>query len=364
MILVNNDIWLYKLRKEIIKRLLEEGYEVYISVPNGEYVQTLVEWGCKFVETEVDRRGKNPLNDLSLFIHYIKILRKFKPDVILAYTIKPNLYGSLAGRILNIPYINNITGLGSGFIKESLMKRTLTILYKISLKNSYCVFFQNDSDRKLFESEKIVHDNNSELIPGSGVNLKEYKFKNFPEEGKITFNFIGRIMKDKGIDEYLECAKQIKENYPNTQFNVLGFVEKTQFHYQEILNNYHDKGYINYLGFQTDVKPFIEDSHCLIQPSHGGEGISNVLLESGALGRVLIASNIPGCRETIVYGENGYTFNAKDSGSLVEKIEMFINLPLDIKEKMGKNSRELIEREFNRDFVVSAYINKISQLIN
>ncbi|MFP7221457.1 glycosyltransferase family 4 protein [Priestia filamentosa] len=361
IILVNNDIWLYKLRKEVIRGLLDEGIEVYLSVPNGDYISILEEWGCKFVETQVDRRGKNPINDLKLFFQYINILKRVKPDVVLAYTIKPNLYGSLASRFLGIPYINNITGLGSAFIKDNLMRKVITFMYKLSLKKSSCVFFQNSHDYKVFKDNKIIH-TNYKVIPGSGVNLDDYLYEEFSKAKEITFNFIGRIMKDKGIEEYLEAARLISEKYNNVQFNIIGFIEETQSHYKELIESYVKKGYVNYLGFQSDIKPFIKEAHCLVQPSHGGEGISNVLLESGAMGRALIASNIPGCKETIEEGKNGYLFEARNAEDLVYKLEQFINLPESFKEEMGKNSREKIRGEFDRQIVVDAYINKVKQI--
>ncbi|WP_062237231.1 glycosyltransferase family 4 protein [Fictibacillus sp. FJAT-27399] len=363
MILVNDDIWLYKLRKEVIRGLLDEGFEVYLSSPKGEYIERLVGWGCNFVETKVDRRGKNPLNDIKLFLNYVKILKKYKPDAVLAYNIKPNIYGGLASRLLNVHYINNITGLGSGFLRDSLMKKYLSFMYKISLKKSDCVFFQNQSDMKSFLDLNVVKDN-YKLIPGSGVNLNDYQYKEIPNKNSVTFNFIGRIMKDKGIDEYLEAAKVISGKYPNTEFNLIGFVEETQSYYRDKINSFQNKGYVNYLGFQSNVIPLIEKADCLIQPSHGGEGISNVLLETAATGRALIASDIPGCRETIDEGKNGYIFEAKNSMRLVEKIEKFINLPYDAKVKMGKRSRIKVEKEFDRNIVVNAYISKINQMLN
>lgn len=363
LLLGNHGFVIYNFRKELIKELLNKGYEVYISLPKDEKVEKMVEWGCKFVETNVDRRGTNPVTDFKLVSHYIKILKNIKPDVVLTYTIKPNLYGGLACRFLNIPCINNITGLGSGFSKSPLLKSFLSMLYKVSLKKSSCVFFQNTEDMKTLVDNKIIK-GHYELIPGSGVNLKEYTFKDFPKEEPLTFIFIGRIMKDKGIDQYLEAAKVIKQRHQNIKFNLIGFVEKTQPHYNDMINQLQDEGYITYLGYQSDVKPFVQDAHCLIQASHGGEGLSNVLLEAAATGRVLIASNIPGCRETIVEGENGYTFEAKNTNSLVEQIEKFISLPYLEKKQMGANSREKIEKEFDRNIVVKAYIEKINQICN
>jgi glycosyltransferase involved in cell wall biosynthesis len=359
LLLGNHGFVIYNFRKELIKELIAKGYEVYISLPNDEKVQMMVDWGCKFIETNVDRRGTNPLTDIKLIIHYIKMLKKIKPDVVLTYTIKPNLYGGLACRLLNIPYINNITGLGSGFSKGTMLRKILSILYKVSLKKSYCVFFQNTEDMKTILESNIIR-GYYELIPGSGVNLKDFKYKEFPKEKVPTFIFIGRIMKDKGIDQYLEAAKIIKRKYPETRFNLIGFVEQTQPHYNDMIQQLQKDGYINYLGYQSDVRPFIDEAHCIIQASHGGEGLSNVLLETAATGRVLVASNIPGCRETIVEGYNGYTFEAKNTNDLVEKLDRFIHLSYAEKVQMGKNSREKVEKEFDRNIVVKAYLDKIN----
>lgn len=362
LLLGNHGFVIYNFRKELIQELLLNGYEVYISLPkDDDKVQTMINWGCHFIETNIDRRGTNPIKDSKLILHYLKILKKIKPDVVLTYTIKPNLYGGFACRLLNVPCINNITGLGSGFNGDSLLKKILSNLYKVSLKKSYCVFFQNTSDMK------ILLDNNAikgsyELIPGSGVNLNEFKLKEFPPEHNPTFLFIGRIMKDKGIEEYLEAAKEVKGRFPNVIFNLIGFVEETQAYYHKKINEYQNMGYVNYLGYQKDVKPFIQEAHCLIQASHGGEGLSNVLLETGATGRALIASDIPGCRETIEEGNNGYKFEPQNTNDLVKKIEAFINLPYQLRIEMGINSRKKIEREFDRNIVVNTYIEKITQI--
>ncbi|KOF08654.1 glycosyl transferase, partial [Planococcus glaciei] len=223
LLLGNHGFVIYNFRKELIKKLLEDGYEVYISLPYDEKVQIMVEWGCKFVETNVDRRGTNPVTDSKLVGHYLKILKQIKPDAVLTYTIKPNLYGGIACRILNIPCINNITGLGSGFSGNPALKFLLSSLYKVGLKKSKCVFFQNTEDMATLVENNIIK-GPYELIPGSGVNLNEYKFMEYPPEDELNFIFIGRIMKDKGIDQYLEAAKEIKQKYPKVNFNVIGFI--------------------------------------------------------------------------------------------------------------------------------------------
>lgn len=362
LLLGNHGFVIYNFRKELIQRLLRDGYEVYVSLPYDEKVDVMISWGCKFVETNVDRRGTNPATDLKLVGHYVKILKDIKPDVVLTYTIKPNLYGGIACRMLNVPCINNITGLGSGFSGNPALKFLLTNLYKVGLKKSKCVFFQNTEDMNTLLDNKIVK-GSYELIPGSGVNLKEYEFVEFPAEDNLNFIFIGRIMKDKGIDQYLEAAKEVKTKYPMVNFNVIGFIEKSQAHYNDLINQYDNEGYINYLGYQSDVRPFIQEASCLIQPSHGGEGLSNVLLETAATGRALIASDIAGCRETIDEGVNGYTFKEKSSESLVNKIEKFISLSYIEKTDMGKKSRKKIENEFDRRIVIESYLKQIKKTL-
>lgn len=361
LLLGNHGFVIYNFRKELIQRLLKDDYEVYISLPYDEKVDIMISWGCKFVETNVDRRGTNPATDLKLIGHYVKILKDIKPDVVLTYTIKPNLYGGIACRILNVPCINNITGLGSGFSGNPVLKLLLTNLYKVGLKKSKCVFFQNTEDMNTLVKNKIVK-GPYELIPGSGVNLNEYEFMEFPAEDNLNFIFIGRIMKDKGIDQYLEAAKVIKTRYPKVNFNVIGFIEKSQSHYIDLIDKYLKEGFINYLGYQSDVKPFIQEASCLIQPSHGGEGLSNVLLETAATGRALIASDIPGCRETIDRGVNGYTFEKKNTQGLIDEIDKFINLSYISKKEMGIKSRGKIGKEFNREIVIEAYMDVIENV--
>ncbi|NLX01631.1 MAG: glycosyltransferase family 4 protein [Syntrophomonadaceae bacterium] len=358
LILANNDVGLYNFRKELLEVLMGQGYEVYISLPVGEKVEQLRQMGCIFIETPVDRRGTNPLTDFKLVLKYLKIMKNVKPDVVLTYTIKPNIYGSIACRLLKIPYINNITGLGSGFIDKRLLSKLLVMMYKAAIKKSNLVFFQNSSDMDFMLNLGIISGKHK-LLPGSGVNLDQFEYTPFPPGDKVVFNFIGRVMKEKGIDEYLMAAKTIKQRYPHTQFNIIGFIEPTEAHYNELIADYEAKNYIEYHGFQKDIRPFIKNSHCLIQPSYH-EGMSNVLLESAAIGRALIASDIPGCREVI--DNNGYVFAMGNVHDLVDKIERFIQLPYEQKVQMGKMSRQKVEREFDRQIVIDSYMKEINHI--
>ena len=363
MLLGNHAFVIYNFRKELIKQLLKDGYEVYLSMPyDDDKVPKMIEWGCKFIETNVDRRGTNPFKDLKLIKHYLKILRKYKPDVVLTYTIKPNLYGGIACRIYKIPYINNITGLGSGFNKKGLLKQVIKILYKTALKDSSKVFFQNEHDKKILLDEKIIR-RNFEVLPGSGVNLKEYLYHKMPSYSVIKFIFVGRIMRDKGIHEFLEAAVKSKKKYGNKiEFNIVGFVESTEIHLRKEIEKLNSNGIVKYHGYQNDVKHYIQNVHCLIQPSHGGEGLSNVLLEAAATGRILLASKIPGCQETIEVEKNGYIFDKKNVNSLCNSIDKLMSLDDQNLDEMSLYSRYKVNKEFDRNIIIERYLKEIEQL--
>lgn len=358
LILANNDVGLYNFRKELIRELLKQKHEVFISLPHGSKVNKLEKLGCKFIETKLDRRGTNPITDIKLFIKYISILNNIRPHVVLTYTVKPNLYGGIACRLKGIPYICNVTGLGSGFLNKGLTQSVIKTLSKRSFTTAQCVMVQNSADMEILKQSKTIK-GNGRLIPGSGVNLSEYEVLPYPkEDSPIQFNFIARIMKDKGIDEYLEAAKIIKAKYPEIIFNVIGDIE--QENYRVILEEYTNKKIINYKGFQSNIKMVIEESHCTINPSYT-EGMSNVLLESAACGRPIIASNIPGCREILSEGISGYTFKVKESSHLVEQIERFIRLPYQSKVQMGVEGRKKIEKMFDRQIIINEYIEEIKK---
>lgn len=359
LILANNDVGLYNFRKELLEQLVEQGCEVYISLPYGEKVEPLKRLGCIYINTPMQRRGTNPFTDLKLVLNYYRIIRKIKPNIVLTYTIKPNIYGSIVCLASRIPYINNITGLGSGFLGKNLLTRILILMYKVALKKSTMVFFQNKADMHYMLRHGMVSGNYS-LIPGSGVNLTKFKYATYPPEGKWVFTFIGRIMKEKGIEEFLTAAKAIKQKYHNTQFNIIGSIEPTQAFYGELIAQYEEKSYVKYYGFQDDVIKFVLESHCIIQPSYS-EGMSNVVLESAAVGRVLITSDIPGCREVI--DDNGYVFSVGDVNDLISKIEEFIHLPYEKKVAMGEKGRQKVEREFDRQIVINKYLHEINEVL-
>ncbi|MEG0378354.1 MAG: glycosyltransferase family 4 protein [Eubacterium sp.] len=342
MLIGNHDVVIYNFRKELIQKLLQKDFEVAIVLPYGEKVDLLVQVGCKFFETPIDRHGTNPITDLKLIQNYKKILKQYQPDVVLTYTIKPTLYGGIACQSLKIPYIVNITGLGTAVEEKSLKQSLILSLYRKAFKKVACVFFQNKKNQQFFSENKIIISNQKSIL-GSGVNLKEHRFEDYPpDKVKVHFLYIGRMMKDKGIDELLEAAKIIKHKYSNVSFDLIGFCEK-DYSNKKTLENLHEQKIINYLGHQNNVHEQIKTHHAVIHPSYH-EGMANVLLEAAACGRPVLASIIPGCRETFDEGISGIGFEAKNVESLVQAIERFIALPYEAKKAMGITGRRKMEK--------------------
>ena len=367
-LLTNNDDDVYCFRKELIEAFIKEGYDVLISCPYGEKFELLDHINYKYDNPEIDRRGTNPVNDLKLFVHYLNLFAKHRPDVVLTYTAKPNVYGSIAAHVLGIPVINNVTGFGSVLNKNGAMQKFIMELFKLAYQRSSCVMFQNETNMKLAEKTGMVK-GKKRLIPGSGVDTERYPLQPYPDGGdgksgeNVVFNNNGRILHDKGVDEYIENAKRIKEKYPCTTFNMLGFIEPTEMHYKEELDELEKKDIVHYLGSQKDVKPFIASAHATIHPSTYGEGMSNVLLESAASGRVLITTDNPGCFETLKDDETGFLYHGGNVDELFEKTEKFLSLSNDERKQMGEKGREYIKENFSRSIVVNAYLEEISELI-
>ncbi len=358
LFLSNHFITLYSFRKELIQRLVEDGNEVYLSLPEDPDNKFFDDMGCKIVPTIIDRRGVNPIKDLKLISFYKKIIPEINPDIIFSYTIKPNIYGTIVTNRTKYRQVCNITGTGATFLKRSLVSIICTVLYKMSIKKCYKVLFQNTGDRDFFIYKHMIGDN-YEMIPGSGCNLEEYKFMPMPENDTIRFIFIGRVMKLKGIDEYLEAAKIVKEKYRNTEFFIAGWNEEEE--YKKIVEAYQEQGFVNYIGFRKDINDWIVKCNCTVLPSHGGEGIPNVLLESAATGRVCIGSKINGTKEVIDDGITGYLFNTGDDRDLAHKMETFIKLSAEKRAAMGKACREKVEREFDRQIVIKKYVDEVEK---
>src|SRR5699024_3100231 len=358
LILINSFGGLYNFRREFIQRLIDKNNQVSISGPNHELIDYFIEIGCEVIETPFDSRGTNLINDLKLFLSYTKLLKEVNPDVVLTYTIKPNIYGGFACHMKGIPCLSTITGLGTAIENPSLLQKVLLILYRFSLNKAKTVFFQNNENQKFLHKKNIaVH--NSVLVPGSGVNLDYFQLLEYPEDQIIRFLFIGRVMKEKGIDQFLKATTYIKTHYHNTEFHIIGRCDEN---YLNKLKDLEKKGIIKYHSQQSDVRKFHERSHCTIHPTYYPEGMSNVLLESAASGRPVITTDRSGCREIVDHGVNGYIVEQKNSHDLIKKIEKFLNLPHEQKKNMGLAGRRKVEKEFDRQIVVNAYMNQINEL--
>lgn len=358
MIICNYLVGLMSFRKELIEKLLKEKNEVIILAPKHKFSVDFEKMGCTFIPVEMESRGTNPIKDLKLMNDYKKIIKKYKPDIVLTYTIKPNVYaGYVCGR-LGIPYIANVTGLGTSVEQPGLLQKITIFLYKIGLKKTKCVFFQNKDNMDFMLKHKTIK-GVYKLIPGSGVNLKHHTLIPYPKDDTIRFLFISRILYEKGIEEYFEVAKYIKNKYPNTEFHILGKCDDEK--YSKMIRDLEENDIVIYHGLVDDVREYHKISNCTIHPSFYPEGMSNVLLESCAAGRPIITTNRPGCKEIVEDGINGYIIDCKDTDALKAKVEKFINLPLKEKENMGLNAREKVEREFDRNIVINEYLKEIGE---
>ena len=358
LILANSDVGLYRFRKELLQKLLEETHTVFIALPEGGMVDKLIQMGCVFVRTEIDRRGTNPVKDLILLKRYIHVIRTISPDVVLTYTIKPNIYGGMACRILKKKYMANITGLGSALEKGGIISAISVFLYRLALKEASCLFFQNTANRDNMHVFRI-RGKREILIPGSGVNTAEYTFEPYPDQAEpVEFLFIGRIMKEKGIEELVAAAKRVKKKHPDVRFQVAGECEED---YQNLLETAQRKGILTYLGFRDDVHALIRECSALVLPSYQ-EGMSNVLLEASSSGRPVLASRIPGCMETVEEGVTGLCFEAGSAESLTEAFFTFIGLSYEEKKEMGIRARRKMEQEFDRTIVIQTYLQEIRRI--
>lgn len=358
LILANSASGLYDFRNELLKELLSE-YEVHVSLPDEEKVPELAQEGCKVHHTAIDRRGMNPVRDLGLCFSYWKLLGSVKPDVVLTYTIKPNIYGNLVCRIRKIPYIANITGLGSVFENGGTVQKLVVFLYKMSLKNASCVFFQNKKNREIFQHHGICQ-KKTRLVPGSGVNLDRHAFEEYPsKEEKTIFLYVGRVMKEKGIEELLYAAKAVRKENPQTVFRLIGNYEDD---YKDIISRYEKEGIVELISYQKEIHPYYKQASAVLMPSYH-EGMSNVILEAAATGRPVIASDIPGCQEGFTEGVTGFGFPARDKEALLEALRRFLCLSYEERAQMGRNARKKMEREFDRSYVVRAYLEEIKSCI-
>ena len=348
----------FNFRDQLIIKLRELDYDVILLSEDGPELKKYCDIGCRFEEISIDRRGTSIVNDIKLMLDYYHTIKKEKPNIVLLYTTKCSVYGGLVCRRLNIPYIVNNAGLIKSQGAFSLL---LNSLYKIGFSGASCIMYQNDQERSVVQS--LLHDKSYyRMIPGSGVDIDKYEVSEYPDDSNgIVFNFVARIMKSKGIEEYLECAKRIRKKYPHTRFRIYGSFDNLQ--YRSIIEEYNSVGIVEYCGRKTDMKPEIESSSAVIHPSYY-EGMTNVVLEHSAMGRPCLGSNVSGVCDAIEDGKTGFVFQVMNVESLVEAVEKFISLPNSNREQMGRNAREKMFAEFDRRIVTECYLEEINRILN
>ena len=370
IIICINTAWnLVNFRSGLIKALVQHGHEVLAVAPFDEYAIQLTGLGCRFVPLPMHNGGTHPGRDAILLWRLFRLFRKERPDVYLGYTVKPNVYGSLAAGMLGIPVINNIAGLGAVFIRGGFLVRLVRWLYKTSLKRSSKVFFQNDDDRQLFISGGLVNETITDLLPGSGIDLTRFAVTSLPSlppaNRKFRFLLIARMLRDKGVVEYVEAAKVVKRKYPDVEFALLGFldVHNPAAISRAEMDSWVAEGSVIYLGVSDDVRAENATADCIVLPSYR-EGTPRTLLEAAAMGRPIVTTNAVGCTEVVDYGQNGFLCKVRDSADLANKMESMLKLSPQERQDMGRKGRQKMEREFDEAIVIQKYLNAIQALPN
>ena len=355
LILANSSGGLYDFRNELVQKLLEE-YRVVASLPDTVKTDLLEQEGVIVEMTKINRRGMNPVQDLKLLRDYKRLVRKYKPALVLTYTIKPNVYGGYVCRREGIPYVPTITGLGSTFQKSGLLLMLVERMYHEGMKKASCVFFQNEENRQIFRRNGLIG-GRDRLVPGSGVNTKVWKAIPYPEGEKTCFLYVGRVMKEKGIEEFFQAAQVLHSE--QVIFAICGYCDED---YQAELNERSSRGEIVQLGFHPDMHEYYGSCSAVVLPTWH-EGMSNVLMEASACGRPVIASNISGCREIYEDGVTGYGFAPHSANELIRTLRHFLTLNRSQRAAMGTAAREKMVEEFDREKVVSAYLEEIHQAV-
>ena len=353
LIVSNVTAGLASFRSELIETLSKD-YDVIVLASDNGRKNKLEACGAMVLPIEMERHGTNPLKEMKLISYYKKQMREINPRIVLTYTIKPNIYAGMAAASLGIPYVANVTGLGPAIENGGLLQKITVPLYRYGLRKAQKVFFQNTSNRDFMVERKMVK--NYDLLPGSGVNLDKFTVQPYPQGDTVDFVFISRVVKEKGIDQYLDAAKDIRERHPETRFHICGDCEGE---YEAVLRELNDNGTIIYHGRIDDIAGMHRQCSCTVHPSFYPEGMSNVLLESCACGRPIITTDRPGCREIVDDGVNGYVVKQRDRDDLIDKIEKFLSLNWEDKKTMGLAGRAKVEREFDRNIVIGKYLEEV-----
>jgi galacturonosyltransferase len=354
LIITNHSYMLYRFRKELIQSLMQT-HEVVLSMPFVGHEEDFQSMGLRCINTDVDRRSINPKTDLKLFNTYRRLLKQESPDMVITYSIKPNIYAGLACSMAGIPFCANVQGLGTAFQRKGLAQ-LVTILYKTALRKAKTVFFENEGNAQEFLNRKIIPAERATVLSGAGINLAEYACMPYPENETFHFLYLGRIMKEKGIDELFSAMRRLhEERGSQVVLDLVGFFDDD---YETEVNQLVADGIAVFHGFQSDPCPYYAATDCVVLPSYH-EGMSNVLLEASATGRPVITSNIHGCKEAVIDGKTGLLCAVKDTDDLLDKMHRMAELPRDERDAMGKAARAKMEQEFEKSLIVGKTLRAI-----
>jgi glycosyltransferase involved in cell wall biosynthesis len=362
--IVLNTSWnIYNFRMNFVKTLLNKGFEVHTIAPHDTYTHYLEEAGCIHHDVKMDSRGVNPIKDTALFFELLSIYRKLKPDVILHFTIKPNVYGTLAASILKIPTINNVCGLGTVFLKDNLISLIAMSLYKIAFRFPKKVFFQNSDDLNLFIERKLISKESADLVPGSGIDLSRFTPMEFNRNKDFTFLLISRLITDKGILEYIQAIENLKQKGLKARFQLLGAKDPEHQRGIElsVIDSWIKAGTVEYLGTTDDVRSFIQKADCIVLPSYR-EGTPRTLLEAASSSKPIIATDVPGCHHVLEDNHNGLLCKLKSAEDLAEKMEKMSGLDDETLRQFGKNGRKKIEDQFDEQLVIKKYLVELESI--
>lgn len=363
--IVLNTSWnVYNFRMGLIKALQESGHDVVVIAPEDEYTPKIKDAGCEFHRVRMDSRGANPIKDFALIIELFRIYKKASPDIVLHYTIKPNIYGTLASAMLNIPAINNVCGLGTVFLNKNMVSRIASLMYKVAFRFPKKVLFQNKHDQDLFIENNLVKKSITDIIPGSGIDYNQFNFsgKNIPNN-KFTFLLISRLIHDKGILEYIDAIKMLRSQGVDAQFQLLGAkdTEHKRGIPEHIIQEWIDSNVVEYLGKTDDVKYFLERADCVVLPSYR-EGTPRTLLEAASAQKPIVTTDVPGCNNVVEHNYNGLLCKLKNADDLANKMRDMLNFDDNKRREFGKNGRLKIEREFDERIVIDKYLDAINKL--
>ena len=369
LLIMTNTTWnLVNFRSGLIAALVSRGFDVVAVAPDDEYRDRLRELGCRYVPLNMDNQGTHPVKDALLLWRYVVVLLRLRPAVVLSYTVKPNIYASLAARLVGVTVINNVSGLGTAFLRGGWLGGVVCSLYRVALRRSHRVFFQNDEDRQVFIEKRLVAPARTGLLPGSGIDLVHFSPLAFDGSSLrngagLVFLMVARLLWDKGVLEFVEAARRVKALFPESRFQLLGFLDvKNQTAVgRSDVEAWVKEGVVEYLGTTDDVRPFLADADCVVLPSYR-EGTPRSLLEAAAMGRPLLATDVPGCREVVIDGVNGLLCRLRDSEDLAEKIMQMIAMPMSALLQMGQESRRLAETRFDEQIVIRKYLEAIDEV--